>query len=365
MKNICFLINNMSNSGGTERVTSIISNELINYKYNVSILSVSDCQKPFFNVNDSIKIFSLYPNNIPLRKIFTNSFKTIWLLRNFVILNKIDTLIVVDSIFCLFTVPALAKLNIKHICWEHFNFKVNFNTKLTYLARRWAARYCNYIVTLTKRDKYLWEEGLKVVNAKIVPIANPVTYEINENMASMSHKRILAVGRLTYQKGFDLLLDAWADFCKKDSEWILRIIGQGKEESSLKLKAKNLKISDRIEFIKATKSIEYYYKTSSFFCMSSRFEGLPMVLLEAQAYGLPIISFDCDTGPSELIEHNINGYLVQPLNTKLLAKKLYEATRLSSYNYEQISDAAKNNSQYYKIEYIINLWIEILDVERL
>lgn len=360
MKNICFLIDNMSSSGGTERVTSMIANELVNNKYNVFLLSVSECDKSFFEIDQSIKIFSLFSEKVSMKKVFINALSTIFKIRKFALLNKIDTFIVVDSIYCLFTVPALYRLKIKHICWEHFNFQVSLGTNFRNIARRLAAKYCNIVVTLTKRDKHLWENGLDIINAKIIPIANPSPYRNIGHDPSIKFKTVLAVGRLTHQKGFDLLLEAWAEFCKNDSSWLLRIIGSGKDEALLKSKAENLQISKSVQFFQVTKNIKYFYETCSFFCMSSRFEGLPMVLLEAQSYGLPIISFDCDTGPDELIENNVNGYLVEPLNTSQLAVALEKAINLSKDEYKRVSDSAKMNSKHYNLEFIIMQWIDII-----
>lgn len=360
MRNICFLIDNMGHSGGTERVTSMIASELANNQCNVFLLSVSKCEKSFFEIHQSVQIYSLFSEKVSMKKTLINSLNVILKIRKFALLNKIDTFIVVDSIYCLFTVPALCKLNIKHICWEHFNFKVNLGTIFRNIARRLAAKYCNIVVTLTKRDKILWENGLDIINAKIIPIANPSPYGNIEHNPCMDFKTFLAVGRLTHQKGFDLLLDAWADFYKKDSGWLLRIIGSGKDEALLKSKAENLQISKSVEFIQVTKNIKYFYETSSFFCMSSRFEGLPMVLLEAQSYGLPIISFDCDTGPDELIENNVNGYLVEPLSTSQLADIFDKAINLSKDEYKKLSDSAKMNSKNYNLEFIIKQWIDII-----
>lgn len=206
MKKICFLIGNLNHSGGTERVTTLIANALAQKDFQVSILSLADGKQPFFELVPSIKTYSLYPEKISFKK---NFFDAIWRIRKFVTEHQIDTLVVVDSISCIFTVPALFGLEVKHICWEHFNFNVNLGVKYRDIGRRWAAKYCDYVVTLTKRDKEIWEQGIKNIKAKIIPIANPTPFEVQENMPSLDYKTILCVGRLTYQKGFDLLITAW------------------------------------------------------------------------------------------------------------------------------------------------------------
>ena len=358
MKKVCFLIGNLNNSGGTERVTTLIANGLSKQNYQVSILSLADGTQPFFQLEENIRTYSLFPYQIPMKK---NFIKAVWCIRKFVIQHKIDTLVVVDSITCVFTVPALLGLNIKHICWEHFNFNVNLNVKFRDLGRKWAAKYCDIVITLTERDKKLWQNGLKKIKANILSIPNPVPYENIDHHPTLKNKIVLAVGRLTYQKGFDLLLEAWQKVCESCQDWTLRIIGSGEDEIFLKQRAQKLGIQERVDFIPVTSNIEFYYKNSSFYCLSSRFEGFGMVLLEAQAFGLPVISFDCDAGPSDIIKSEENGFLVENLNVQLLANQLLVATKMSVNHYNAMSDSAILNSKRYYIDNIVHHWVSLLE----
>lgn len=357
MKKICFVIGNLNHTGGTERVTSLIANAIAQKNYQVSILSLAEGCQPFFDLEPSIKIHSLYPEKVSMKKNFLGA---VWRIRNFIKTHHIETLIVVDSILCVFTVPALYRLNVKHICWEHFNFKVNLGVSYRDIGRKWASKYCDYVVTLTKRDKGLWENSIKNIKAVIIPIPNPTPYENTGHYPSLKFKTILSLGRLTYQKGFDLLIDAWALVCDLNPDWILRIVGSGEDEQQLKDQAKRLNIFDRIEFIPATQDVQHHYETSSFYCMSSRFEGLPMVLLEAQAFGLPVVSFDCDTGPSDIINNNIDGYLVVDGNVELLRNKLLKLMNLNLNEYNLMSENSRINSKKFYISNIERKWFDIL-----
>ena len=357
MKGICFLIGNLNHPGGTERVTTLIANTLADNHHNISILSLAGGKEPFFPLHSDIQTYSLYPKKISFKKSFIG---TIWKVRKFVQQHRIDTLIVVDSISCMFTVPALYGLKVNHICWEHFNFNVSLGVTSRNLGRKWAASHCDYIVTLTKRDKELWQQGLQDIKATIIPIANPTPYENVYHTPSLAFKTILTLGRLTHQKGFDLLIEAWAQVCQANGDWILRIVGSGEDEGALKEQAKRLEILDRIDFIPANKEIEQYYKTSSFYCLSSRFEGLPMVLLEAQAFGLPIVAFDCDTGPAEVIDHDTNGLLVKAGDTMQLAHSLLTMINISNTKYEKMSANTIKNSQNFSIESITKTWLSVI-----
>lgn len=357
MKKICFLIGNLNNSGGTERVTSLIANALAQKNFQVSILSLADGKQSFFELEPDIKTYSLYPEKISFKKNFLGA---VWLIRRFVTQNQIDTLVVVDSISCVFTVPALFGLKVKHICWEHFNFKVNLGVKYRDIGRKWAAKYCDYVVTLTKRDKELWDQGIKNIKAKIIPIANPSPFEVQQNIPSLDYKTILCVGRLTHQKGFDLLITAWAKVAQQVPDWKVVIVGSGEEEIMLKQMAKDFAVEDSIVFAGQQKNIDTFYRQASFFCMSSRFEGLPMVLLEAQSYGLPIVAFDCDTGPAEIVQHNINGLLVESGNINGLTNSLLELINLSNIQYEKMSSNAVENSVKYSVNPILKQWLSII-----
>ena len=358
MKNVCFLIANLNNSGGTERVTTLIANKLSeDNRFQVSILNLSEGKNPFFHLNSNINLYSLYDVKPSFKKQF---FSTILNIRNFVKNRHIDILVDVDSILCVFTVPALIGLSTKHICWEHFTFNTNLGVKQRDLGRKLAARYCDYVVTLTNRDKELWEEGLEKINAKIVAIPNPTPYENCNNQPSLDSKVVLAVGRLTYSKGFDLLLQAWKQVVSVKEDWKLQIVGNGEDESKLKTLADQLNITDSVEFIPATQNIAEYYQSASIFCLSSRFEGFGMVILEAMSFGLPVVSFNCEVGPDELVEHYKNGLLAEPLNIADLSDCILEMMNIDNANYTKLSETAYKFSQQYSLEKIKDIWEKLL-----
>ncbi len=263
MKKICFIIGNINNSGGTERVTTLIANNLAQQNNNVFILSLSHGDQPFFELNSNIKIQALFNEKVSMKK---NFFQAVRKIRNFLISKQIDTLIVVDSISCVFTVPACAGLRINHICWEHFNLKVNLGSRFRDLGRWMAAKWGNKIVTLTERDKSFWDKRFNLTHTnKVVAIANPSPYELQDNTPSLEHKIILCVGRLTYQKGFDLLIPSWSKVAHKLDGWKIIIVGTGEDEVSLKEMAVNYGVSESIIFAGQQKNMSQFYNKASFF----------------------------------------------------------------------------------------------------
>ena len=354
MKKICFLIGNISHSGGTERVTTIIANEFAKKNKQVHILSLSGTGSPFFEQHENIINSSLFTTNVSMRR---HLLSVIAKIRKYLIEHQIDTLVVVDSISCVFTVPACLGLKINHICWEHFNLKVNLGSHFRNLGRWMAAKWCTRIVTLTDRDKTFWDKKFNLTSSKkVIAIANPSPYPLQNNVPTLSNKNILCVGRLTHQKGFDLLIPAWAKIADQLLGLKVTIVGSGEDEQMLKQMAYNLGVAESIIFAGQQKDMDSFYRKASFFCMSSRFEGLPMVLLEAQSYGLPIISFDCDTGPAELIDDGVNGFLIDinmDISYKIL--EMCKGDFLLSF-----SEQAFEKNKSFHIKHIIEKWSDLI-----
>lgn len=340
-----------------ERVSTLIANALASQGYNVFFFNLIGNGEAKFPIHNDVNIYTL---NLPPYSLRNSLFTVLFSLRKFVKKNKIEVLIDVDSVLTVFSTLSLWGLNVKHICWEHFNFNVNLGTKFRDLGRKWAAKYCDYVVTLTQRDQNLWLNGLSRVKAEIVTIPNPTPYENIDNIPNLESKTVLAVGRLTYQKGFDLLLEAWSLICAENKDWVLKIVGSGEDEDSLKRRAIDLQVAGSVEFIAATKSISNYYKSASIFCLSSRFEGFGMVLIEAQSFGLPIVAFDCECGPSDIVINDVNGILVENDSVKELSNSLNRILKSSVKEYSAFCENAKRNSKKYVLDEIINDWIEIL-----
>lgn len=357
MKKICFLIGNLNLFGGTERVTSIIANNLADRGYDITIASIENGDKPFFELTKDVNYLSLSSCNtknltFKLPSVVSN-------LRKLLKKESIDTLVVVDTISVMFSLPAIIGLNVKHIGWEHFNFKSNLENKKRWIIRRIAARYCDIIITLTERDRSFWLDNT-MTHSKVVAIPNPCPYPIQDNEYSKNENCIvLAVGRLTYVKGFDMLLEAWKDVVKNKPNWKLQIVGDGEESSNLKNFIHKEKLSDSVEMVGSVSSVKDYYENADIFCLSSRFEGFPMVLLETLSFGLPVVSFDCATGPEEILK-DTNSVLVAQNDIAMLSKELISLMD----NREKrniISKKSKEKAkQYHHIE-IISKWEELLE----
>lgn len=346
---------NFNNAGGTERVGSMLANGLSEAGYEIVLASISHGDIPFFSINKNIRTISL--SNSPVRILYRIP-SIIYKIRELLKKERIDTIIVVETMSVLFTLPATLGLPVKHICWEHFNYNNDLGKKGRQIARQLAARYCDSVVTLTERDKSYWLRGTQH-KSQITAIANPCPYPPQDYIKSENTKIVLAVGRLTYQKGFDMLLEAWLHVNKVMPDWKLKIVGDGEDRAKLTSFIEKNQLTESVELVGNTNEVHKYYKRAEIFCLSSRFEGFGMVLIEALAFGLPIVSFDCEVGPAEILE-NTGSVLVPQNDINQLAYSLISMMRNDEQR-KNISLKSKEKAKVYQPENIISQWVNLIE----
>lgn len=206
-------------------------------------------------------------------------------------------------------------------------------------------------VVLTKEDASYWGE---LPNLEVIPNAALPHPDILEDH---THCRVIAVGRLDYQKGFDRLLQAWAKLPGGLRDiWHLDIFGQGEWESLLGEMIKSLGIQDSVTLHAPTPEVFMEYASSSFLVMASRYEGLPMVLIEAMSCGVPGICFDFKCGPKDIIESGYNGLIVQEGNIDALTKAM-ETLMRNNELLRRMSSKARNITESYSEEVVMNQWM--------
>lgn len=172
------------------------------------------------------------------------------------------------------------------------------------------------LVTLTEQDKRKWENRLPTI---VIP--NVLTLYPQEK-ALLNNKKIISAGRFDSQKGYDLLILAWRIVIDKHPDWQMHIFGDGNCNTMLQNSIKELQIESSFFLHEATPNIYEQYLRHSIYVMSSRYEGFGLVLIEAMSCGLPCISFDCPSGPSEIIKNGENGILVENGNINKLSEAI-------------------------------------------
>lgn len=348
---ILFFIGSLNGIGGVERATINLLNGLSKYEnIDITLVLFDKFANSNFKLNNEIEIISLDIYNY--RKQYFQIFKKI---HQLLVNNNFDIFLTVETMSLIFTFLPwfLNKRNTKIVVWEHFNFKNNNGKKLRSFLRWLAGKYADLIVLLTKRDEAEWHKSLNI-KAKTTYVYNINQFEIKENLYNSFSKNIISVGRYTKVKGFDRLIKIWTLLQKNYncSEWTLNIIGYGEEKENLETIISDLGASNII--LLSTDDVSENYKNASFFCMSSYFEGLPMVLIEAQSFGLPAISFDIFTGPSEIL---INGSGIIVNDNELVAYvdaiyKLISDKQLR----EQMSNQAFEESKKFSENSIVSKW---------
>lgn len=376
---IVYIYHSFILKGGIERVFCDKMNYLAqNTSYDVTFITFEQGNHPFaYKLNDRIKVVDincrfveLWNYNIIKRNIL-----------NFILRRKLKkcltaTLkkespdIVISTTedikynYCIFNLPyrfiveshvhmkEIIKSSIKKQFFIHSISKIFSKWKLSKINK------CKLLVALTDADKRDWS---KVINSDIIIIPNILTFYPDKiTDYSKRSKRILCVGRFDKQKGFDLMIKAWAIIADKHKEWKVDIFGDGELNNTLNGLIKNYCLDESITIHPATNHIYDEYMDSSIFAFSSRYEGFGLVLIEAMSCGVPCISFDCPHGPSEIITNGRNGLLVQNGNIDEFANSLDSMIN----NYEQrkfMSINARIDSQKYKRENIMPQWIELFE----
>ena len=213
------------------------------------------------------------------------------------------------------------------------------------------------LVVLTAGDAADWKNYID----KVVIIPNPVTFFPKEVIPhDGSGRRIIAVGRLHEQKGFDRLIDAFAIVANTCLEWHLDIYGQGDDEKLLLDRIRNKKLEGRVRILPPSNQIYDEYQKSEFYVLSSRYEGYPLVLNEAMSCGIPCVAFRCQYGPEDAIEHQVNGLLVENDNINELAQQvLWMITHVKERL--EMGNAARMAARRYLPETIMQKWINLFN----
>jgi glycosyltransferase involved in cell wall biosynthesis len=203
---------------------------------------------------------------------------------------------------------------------EHMHYSAHSPLMRETIRRRYAR--LDALVVLTEHD--LREYGRLVGGStRLVQIPNAVP-QPHGPQPTLTKPVVLAAGRLTPQKGFDRLVDAFAAVAREHSGWMLHICGRGPQRDALQRRIVERDLADRVILMGPIADLAEQMTKASLFVLSSRYEGLPMVMLEAMRKGLPVVSFDCPTGPGEVIEHGVDGILVPEGDVAGLAAAMLE-----------------------------------------
>lgn len=367
---LVYLIQDLASPGGTIRVLHNKVCWFIRHGgYEITIITTDQGQSPiYFDFPDSVKIidlgidYSSVYNNAPLSRILSLYTKK---KKHFKLLSELLQKIKADITITFYPSDAVSVPDIHDGSKKILEFHTNrfFRTNQGYSGvhqlvakfRTWQdsrfVKKFDKLVVLTEEGARQWN-GYK--NTVVIP--NAVTSFPKISPKPAVSKRVIAVGRLVYEKGFDRLIKAWSILPKEIlSEWNLTILGSGEQQSNLNELITSLGVSSSAHISAPTKKIFEEYAKSDFLVMTSYSEGLPMVLIEAMSCGLPTICFDFSCGPKDLIKDGLNGFLVENNNIRLLAEKIELLIRNQNLRLK-LSENARQIKDKFSEERIMTLW---------
>ena len=383
---IVYCLFGVYSTGGIERVTTVKANWLAEHGYEVYLVTTGHAgRSSYYPLHPSIKHidlglcydeagelsrFTVYRRNYPkycrhreeLEKLFADIRPDIAVAAGWH-----------EGSF-LFQLKDGSKKIIEHHGWRHANVAlypvylrelghVTAMTRFKYWLRTLWGNLMTYkqgrydrqfdrLVVLTEEDKTYCTH---CPTTSVIP--NPITTPSLE-VSPLSDKVILAVGRLDNQKNFPELIDIWALIAKDYPDWKLRIVGEGYTDVRILKKVKEYGLEEQFELCPFTKEIQKYYLSASIYAMTSAFEGLPLVLVEAESMGLPLVSYACPCGPRDIIRDGQDGFLVELGGQKTFAARLRQLIEDEELR-RRMGQAAKINSQRFSLENVMKQWVDL------
>ena len=361
-------------AGGVERVLTLKANYFAeHFGYDITIILTDGKDKPlFYPLSDKIKVINL---DINFEELWTCSFVK----KIFVYLKKqrlykkrvreelmhirpdITISLLRREINFINDIKdgsrKIGELHVNRANYRNFeqcdaNFIKNLFAKFWMRSLVGKLKRLDRFVVLTEEDKLAWPE---LMNVCVIP--DPLSFKATLQ-SPLTAKRVIAVGRYVYQKGFDLLLQAWAKVEKECPDWQLAIYGDG-DRAPYQQQMKVLGIdSSRCHLNGPTSNIQQEYANSSLFVFSSRFEGFGMVLVEAMSCGLPVVSFACPCGPKDIVSDGEDGLLVEPGNIDKLSEAMTKMIREDNLR-TSMAQSAMVNAESFRMERIAQQWKQL------
>lgn len=367
---IVYCITSLYNSGGMERVLSCKANYLAGLGHEVHIVTTDQRGKPtFFDFDPSIRMHDLDINHEETtgdsiwRKVSAYPLKH-W--RHRQRLTRLLMNLRADVVVSMFGLEVGIVPKIKDGSLKVLEYHFSKNKRLEYgrkglwkLIDQWRTKQDEHVVhlydhfvVLTQEDKALWGN---LPNISAIP--NPLPFSSSE-VSPLSERVVVAAGRHDYQKNFESLIDIWALLAARYPDWTLKIYGDGRLRPDLEARVKALGLERNIRLEYPTRDMKSVYLSSSVYALTSHYEGLPMVLLEAQTMGLPIVAYACQCGPRDVITDGKDGYVIEVGDKEGFSKALERLITNSELRLS-MGRAAKVASRRYELDAVMAQWLAL------
>lgn len=348
---LLYITNGITGIGGLERVLSVKASYLAdNLGYDICIVSLNEKTKePFYK----------FSSKIAFRSIDVIKRKSQYFLGMRRIVKEFapEVISVCDDGLKGFFVPLWIGGKAKIIYERHVSKDMvthgkspNLKQKISLLLMNTGSRLYDRFIVLTNDNKQQW----RAKNVEVIP--NPLPF-YPDSVSKLDNKRIISVGKVSVQKGYERLSEAWKLIKHKYPDWSIDIYGSVSDNSKLPeiIKEASIQINNPV------KNIQNEYQTSSIYVLPSRFEGFGMVLIEAMACGVPCVAFDCRCGPRDIIKDGEDGFLVENGDIKQFAKQLSVLIEDEQLR-KQMGRNARHNIQRYDVSIIAKKWDELFKI---
>lgn len=345
--------------GGAERVMSILANYWTTHGWEVTLITLVDRSKPsFYPLDPQVKLVQLGvtgDSSNPAMAII-KIWQRVRVLRKAIIASAPDVAIGFMATSGVVSLLACWNLPIPVIVSKRIYPGMSEATKVWKLLMKWTYPFADLVVVLTKSALAFYppEKGYRAIVLPNPVILPPATAMLEPLLPTPT---LISVGRLAPQKGFDLLITAFAKIHANYPDWHLTILGEGESRAELEELRSQFQLTDKVHLPGKVTNVHDYLRQADIFVMSSRCEGFPNALCEAMACGLPVISTDCLSGPREIITDGVDGILVAPEDVEALAMGL-DKLMSDPAKRQQLADAAPEILERFGIERVMNMWTD-------
>ncbi len=361
---------------GMERVLTMKANYLARQGHEIHIIITDGGdKKPYFPLDESVKVHQL---NIDFEEPYKHFLLyRLWLYRQRMYKLKERLSVCLSHIQPDITISLLRRdiniidrmkdgsikigeIHFDRLHYRYFNARWLPSVLNSYIQRRWMGnlvrelRKLSKFVVLTYEDLAYWTE---LDNVMVIP--NPASF-FPDRVSDCRNKQVIAVGRYVEQKGFDRLIPAWRQVIDRHPDWVLKIYGDGRLRNQLQHQIEKLGLSEHCILEKPVSDIITKYQESSIFVLSSRFEGVSLVMMEAMACGLPVVAYACHCGPRDVISEEVDGLLVPEGDIDGLAEAMSRLIEDEGLRME-MGKNARVKAEKYDIDSIGKQWIDLFE----
>lgn len=358
MKRVSFVVYDIGVLGGAEQVAVNLANELCSY-YSVQIYSIcGNRRKVPYTIKEDIEIKYGGNEKLRIRQLIMKNFTSF---SEYIKKNKIDVVYMIGAYAGAISILTRFTTRAKYVFCDHGALMNQWKERDITGLRRLASKMSDRTVVLTDKTREDYIKYFHLNSQKVLRIYNWIEPELLERKESYaaSSKKILTVGRISSEKGCDLLVDVAEKVLPEFPDWTWDIYGDGEEFDKIKELIIKKNLQKQLILKGKVQNVNKKFNEYSFYVLTSYREGLPLVLLEAKASRLPIISFDIETGPREIIDSQ-NGILIAPYDCNAMAEAVTRLI-LNRELRKTMSDATKNNLDAFDQKNILKQWMKLTD----